>query len=294
MSNLGGSKISKIVSFLITVQLMFGGSFTVLPIVAHAATGVPQVLAYQGRLTDSNGNLLGSASGTTYYFKFSIWDNATAGSGTRLWPSSSPSVASSSVASGVFNVNIGDTDGGYPDTLDYNFQDNKNVFLQVEVSSDNSTFETLSPRQRVTSAGFAINAGTVLGFAPSQSPTGSNIPVLNSGNLLLAGTNPQLNATSTNTLTLQGGTGTGNIQFFNASNTLTSAGNLTITGVLSGTGLSFTNATGTGNLQIANLAVTASTTFGGVAYTWPSTSGTTGYVLGTDGAGRLTWVPDQT
>jgi hypothetical protein len=151
-----------------------------------------------------------------------------------LWPSGSPSVASTTVTNGRFSFNIGDTSSGFPDALDYNFQDNKDVYLQVQVSSSSGgTYETLSPRQRITAAGFAINAGTLLGFAPSQTPTGSNIPVLNSGNLLLGGTNPQLNATSTNTLTLQGGTGTGDIQFFSSSNKITSAGNLTIAGTFS-------------------------------------------------------------
>jgi hypothetical protein len=173
--------------------------------------------------------LLGG-SGTNYYFKFSIWNNPTVGSGSKLWPSGSPGIATSTVSDGVFNVNIGDTTNGFPDTLNYNFNDNDTVYLQVEVSSNGSSFETLSPRQQITSAGFAINANTLAGFSPSQSASGSQIPVLNSGNLLLGGTNPQLNATSTNTLTLQGGGGTGDIQFFSSSNKITSGGNMTIQG----------------------------------------------------------------
>ncbi|PIR87369.1 MAG: hypothetical protein COU11_00890, partial [Candidatus Harrisonbacteria bacterium CG10_big_fil_rev_8_21_14_0_10_49_15] len=277
MSSLGSHKLfARPLVVLLSLQLAFGSGFfglvSELPR-AEAATGIPTILSYQGRLTDSDGDLLGGASGTTYYFKFSIWDNSSVGSGTKLWPSGSPSSASSTVTSGVFNVNIGDTAAGYPDALDYDFQTNKDVYLQVEVSSDDATFETLSPRQRVTSAGFAINAGTLLGFTPSQSPSASNIPVLNSGNLLLAGTNPQLNATSTNTLTLQGGTGTGDILFFSSSTKITSSGDLTIGG---------------------DLTASASTTFGGVAYTWPGADGASGYVLSTDGNGTLSWALDQT
>ncbi|PIR87695.1 MAG: hypothetical protein COU10_03425, partial [Candidatus Harrisonbacteria bacterium CG10_big_fil_rev_8_21_14_0_10_45_28] len=299
MSCLGSAKIiAKILRASLLAVLVFQMSlgtafFGFAPMfsvaVAEAATGVPQILAYQGRLTDSSGDLLGSVAGTNYYFKFSIWDGATTGSGTKLWPSSAPTAVTASVISGVFSLDIGDTDNGYPDALDYDFQANKNVYLQVEVSSDNVTFETLSPRQRVTSAGFAINAGTLLGFTPSQTPTGSNIPVLESGNLLLAGTNPQINATSTNALVLQGGTGTGDIQFFSSANKITSAGNLTIAGVLDSVGLTFVNATGTGSLTVADLVVTASTTFGGVAYTWPGADGSATQVLTTDGSGALAW-----
>jgi len=97
-----------------------------LPLAVSAASGTPTILSYQGRLTDENGNLLGG-TGTTYYFKFSIWDNATVGSGSRLWPSSAPATTTATVRQGVFNVDIGDTAGGYPDTLDYNFNTNKNI-----------------------------------------------------------------------------------------------------------------------------------------------------------------------
>jgi hypothetical protein len=134
------------------------------PLIAIAAPGTPNIISYQGRLTDASGNLLGG-SGTTYYFKFSIWDNETVGNGTRLWPSAAPTSLSKTVRQGVFNVNIGDTAAGYPDTLDHDFSANDSVFLQIEVSSNNSTFETLGPRQRITAAAFAKTAGSVAQLA---------------------------------------------------------------------------------------------------------------------------------
>ncbi len=141
----------------------------------YAASGVPTIISYQGRLSDSSGNLLGSSSGTTYYFKFSIWDSSVVDAGNRLWPSGDPGVATSTIKSGVFNVNIGDTDNGYPDALNLDFSKNKNIYLQVEVSSTNGSYQTLSPRQRISSSAFSQVAGSVSGTG--QSTFGTTTPV---------------------------------------------------------------------------------------------------------------------
>lgn len=135
-------------------------AFLALYIPVNAA-GAPSIISYQGRLANSSGSVLGG-SGTTYYFKFSIWDNATVGSGSRVWPTSAPGSTSVTVRNGIFSVNIGDTTNGYPDTLDYDFGTNESIFLQVEVSSDDSTFETVSPRQQITSVPFAQLAESVV------------------------------------------------------------------------------------------------------------------------------------
>src|SRR3989344_671535 len=82
---------------------------------SRAASGVPTIISYQGRLTNSTGDLIGSLSGTTYYFNFSIWDSPTVGAGTKLWPAGNPATTTATVRQGVFNVNIGDTANGYPD-----------------------------------------------------------------------------------------------------------------------------------------------------------------------------------
>ncbi|MEI6305178.1 MAG: hypothetical protein WCP09_04190, partial [Candidatus Taylorbacteria bacterium] len=95
-----------IVFFVILV-----GIFSISIANIRADTGAPSIISYQGRLTDSSGNLLGG-NGTPYYFKFSFWDSPTVGQGTKLWPTSSPSAISISVKQGVFGVNIGDTENG--------------------------------------------------------------------------------------------------------------------------------------------------------------------------------------
>lgn len=160
-----------IISLLVFAQLLF-----LLSPVAFADSGTPTILSYQGRLANANGDLLGG-SGTTYYFKFSIWDNSAVGSGSRLWPSSAPIATTATVRQGVFNVNIGDTASGYPDSLNYNFNTNKNIYLQIEASSNNITFETLSPRQRISSVAFAQISGAVSGIG--QSSFGTTTPFSN-------------------------------------------------------------------------------------------------------------------
>ena len=135
---------------------------------ARAVSGVPTILGYQGRLTNSSGDLLGG-SGTTYYFKFSIWDHiSSTNTVNRVWPSSAPGTVTTTVRQGVFNVNIGDTANSYPDTLNYDFNTNQTVYLQVEASSDGSSFQTLTPRQAMNANSFAQLAGAVSGTNSSS------------------------------------------------------------------------------------------------------------------------------
>src|ERR1051325_7905387 len=140
--------------FLLSTLLVFI-NFT------KANTGSPSIISYQGRLADPSGNLLAG----TFYLKFSIWDSPTSSplTGNRLWPTNAPQITTTTVTQGVFNVNIGDIANGYPDTLDYDFLTNADVYLQVDVSDGTNPFETLSPRQRISSSGFAINANNVSG-----------------------------------------------------------------------------------------------------------------------------------
>lgn len=168
---------------ILTVALLgtlFAGMFFIGISRAEAA-GTPLIMSYQGRLTDDDGNLLGSSSGTTYYFRFSIWNVSTGGTAgaNRLWPASDPTAVSLTVRSGVFTANIGDTSAGYPDTLDYDFSTDEDIYLQVEVSSDNVTFQTLTPRQRISSAPFARVSGAVSGTSASSfgttTPIGSSV-----------------------------------------------------------------------------------------------------------------------
>ncbi len=239
-------------------------SSTFSPLLTQAATGAPNILHHQGRLLDASGSLLGGA-GTNYCFRFGLYDSGSGG--TKVWPSGTPSTMTVLVTNGVFDVGIGDTGAG-GDALTYNFQDSDTVYLNVEVAAQSGgtcagvTFETMTPRHRVFSSGYALNSNTLGGFTPSQTPTGSNIPVLSSGNLTLSGTNPQINASGTNALVLQGGGGTGQINFFSALNNLTSSGALTLDGRVTANGLTISSGTVVlpageiGNAELANSSVT--------------------------------------
>jgi hypothetical protein len=248
-----------------------------------AATGVPQIINFQGRLLDSGANLLGG-SGTNYCFRFSLYD-ATSG-GTKLWPSSTPSTMTLPVRQGVFDAGIGDTVAG-GDTLNYDFQSNNAVYVNVEVAPQSGgscagvTFETLSPRQRVESSGYAINSGTLDGFTASQSATVNQIPVLTSGALVLGDAAASVQATGTTALTLQGTGATGNIQFFTNANNLTSAGALTLAGGLTTTAVNGNTITsGTGTLTLAaGKTFTASNTL--------TLAGTDGSTLNVGAGGTL-------
>ena len=259
------------------------------PSAADAATGAPQILNHQGRLLNASGTLLGGA-GTPYCFRFSFYDDATPGGpDNKLWPTGSPTTTTAMVRSGIFNVGIGDTSQG-GDLLDFDFQSTDATYLNVDVATQaggacgggDESFETLSPRQRIYSSGYAINANKLSGYTAAQTASGTQIPVLTSGNLVLGGTNPQVNATGTNALILQGGAGTGNIQFFNAFNFVSATGTLmlggqvtalninqfltttssptfagiTVSGPAGLQSFTFTNAPGTGNLEIATLSTT--------------------------------------
>ncbi|HEY4521960.1 MAG TPA: hypothetical protein VJH05_02365, partial [Candidatus Paceibacterota bacterium] len=207
-----------VVSFLSILGLFFTPYFSL-------AAGVPSVINYQGRLTNSSGDLLGD-SGTTYYFKFSIWNNATVGSGTKLWPIGEPATTTANVKQGVFNANIHITD--------FNFNDSSDAYLQIEVSSDNNSSQTLSPRQRISSTAFAQLAGAVSG-STTPSTFGTTASIGNSVVTIVAtSTNATLlsmraaSGQTVNLLDIQNSAGTG-LVFVNSSGGIFASSTLQVT-----------------------------------------------------------------
>ncbi|MFA5119284.1 MAG: hypothetical protein WC695_10665 [Candidatus Omnitrophota bacterium] len=98
---------------------------------------VPELINYQGRLTDTSGQPLEG----TYSLTFRIYDAETAGN--LLWEEIQPAVV---VQKGIFNVLLGSvTDLGLAFDMAY--------FLEIKVGS-----EVMAPRQRMSSAAYAMRS----------------------------------------------------------------------------------------------------------------------------------------
>ncbi len=150
------------------LSLLLVGVFTLLELAA-----APTQISYQGKLTDNLGAPLPS---NNYALKFRIF-NAVSG-GALLWAENQ----TVTVVGGVYNVNLGQgaTTTG---TFDHNLFSNDNRWLEVVVGG-----EVLSPRQRITSVAYALqaeeasvadNAGTFGGHLPADFSFASHSHSLN-------------------------------------------------------------------------------------------------------------------
>jgi hypothetical protein len=118
--------------------------FAVLVCYPSAAfSAVPEIINYQGSLSDSGGNPVNA----TFNITFTLYDDGVAG--TNLWQE----VQSVTVTNGQFSVQLGADTGGNP--LPALLDDP--LFLGVQVDAD----AEMTPRQRITSTAFALRAKTV-------------------------------------------------------------------------------------------------------------------------------------
>ena len=179
---------TRVFAFIALFSFIFNPSNLIFwSLVSPVYAAVPHIVNYQGRLEDSTGNVLGGALGTDFTFHFSIWNTSSTGGGSMLWPGSgTAATATLPVFNGVFDARLGDATLGFP-VLDLNFNTSTVLYLQIEVfNATTSLFETLSPRQAIVSAGFAINADTVSGASVGTSS--NNVLLLNaSGSINLPG-----------------------------------------------------------------------------------------------------------
>jgi hypothetical protein len=127
-----------------------------------ATAGTPMQISYEGRLTDSSGNALGG-TGTPYCYRFSIYDASSAGN--KLWPASTAATTTATTTDGVFSASI-----GAADTLSstvFDFSTTSVSYLQVDVNQTpttcSGTWESLSPRQQLLSAPYALTANNIYG-----------------------------------------------------------------------------------------------------------------------------------
>ncbi|MEM4134509.1 MAG: hypothetical protein QXV73_04865 [Candidatus Micrarchaeia archaeon] len=155
-------------------------------------TRAGRLLSFQGRLTDSLGNPISTATNVT----FKLYNVPSGGS--ALYTAGACSITPDQ--DGVFSVLIGGS--GYSPTPPQQvcgseipasiFTENANVYLGVTVGAD----EEMTPRQQIANVGYAINAETLQGFPPGTSI--NNIPFINNdGDLLIAVATPGIRSTYT-------------------------------------------------------------------------------------------------
>jgi len=112
--------------------------------VAFPAWAVPQVINYQGKLTDSGGSPLDGV----YQMIFSLYELYTGGS--DIWDEQQ----SVTVTDGIYSVQLG-SGSGFPAGL---FDDYPSLYLQVAIFTTGEGWEILSPRQHLTSTAFSMRA----------------------------------------------------------------------------------------------------------------------------------------
>lgn len=111
------------------------------------AQSVPQLINYQGKLTDGAGKPLPEPE---YELKFSIYDAPTGG--TLLW--GPQTISDVPVVNGHFNVFLGPQDDS-GDSLLEAFGTTSEVFLEITVGAGSS----LAPRQQVLASPYAMVSG---------------------------------------------------------------------------------------------------------------------------------------
>jgi len=133
-----GWRSFQIMSFLFFMSTIFSIFF-----LSGSALAVPELISYQGKLTDNTGTPLEGAQD----MRFRLYDNIVAG--TEIWNETQAGVL---VTSGIYDVRLGSMV-----SLDKGLFAGNTVYLQVEIYNG-SVWETLAPRQRLTSAAFAFKA----------------------------------------------------------------------------------------------------------------------------------------
>ncbi|MCL4392582.1 hypothetical protein M1145_00345, partial [Patescibacteria group bacterium] len=272
---------------LLLILLVIGVIFIVLPSRGMIHASPAPYLNYQGRLENSNGDLLTG----NYYIAFCIYNSTTA---TTCTPGSTPTVGSMSsagtssgtlngalwgevqyfsssntpsneVENGVFNAEL----GKYSPLTGSIFENGSNFYIGVNVYNGSSWDGQMTPLEPIDQVAYSMDSALLNGYGASTTPGATQVVVTNSsGDITLSGTNPQINVEGTNTLTLNGGGGTGNIEFFNSSNYITEAGLMELQGGI--------NTVGSSNSSIGVGSAGSGIAGGVIEFNSNGTSGTDG------------------
>jgi len=117
-----------------------------MTLITVSAWAVPTIINFQGRLTDPGGVSVPDGS---YTMRFVIYDDVAPG-GTLLWQEDQ----SVPVADGIYNAQL-----GYVTVFPAGLFDNAALYLEVRVyNQGTSSWETLEPRQQLTSTAFSMKA----------------------------------------------------------------------------------------------------------------------------------------
>ncbi|MEO8581627.1 MAG: site-specific integrase [Patescibacteria group bacterium] len=189
--------LATLVIFFIFISILWYRQFFVNVPEKFAFPAAPvtadRILSFQARLTDVAGTPITTATNTT----FKLWDASSAGN--LLWNSGTCSIDPDQ--DGIFSTILGSTCGSAIDATV--FTENSQVWLEITVVSD-----VLTPRQRIATVPYALNAETLQGF-PVNATAGaskSTVVVMNQwGEVLLGEQSPQLRSVG-GTFTISGAT----------------------------------------------------------------------------------------
>lgn len=278
-------------------------------VAASPLIAVPAVVNYQGYLTDTNGNPLGSGTAVNRKVLFRTYDSANAG--TRLWTEEH----TVTIAEGRFSVLLGN---GIDPTGTASTESRPNIntvfngvgdrYIGITVDNGDGTFNAsdteIAPRQRITSSVYALRAGIAesvasgsdlslgtdngLGYYDSGrqfNGIGVNGPVLyGTGGGALGASN---SGTQTTALRWQSN---GDVSISNAlsSVSLSTSGNASVGGTLGVTGATSLGALGvTGATTLNSLSVTNAATAGSLGVTNQASVGSLSVTGNSTFSGRL-------
>src|SRR3989344_553917 len=135
-------------------------------------------LAFQGRLTDKDGQPITTAAANV---AFKLYNQAE--SGTEVYSVEACTVAPDE--DGIFSTQIGNGTCGAEIGPEV-FSENSSLFLEIAIGG-----QVLKPRQPIATSGYALNSETLQGYPASASATENTVPVVNNdGDLLIGAASP--------------------------------------------------------------------------------------------------------